>query len=458
LKKAEPGALSKAHAVTTAGANAYCYDPNGNMVRRNIGLKTYNLAYDAENRLTQVSGAAAATFNYDGDGQRVLGLEGGTTTVYIGNYFEWKGSTSTMVRYYYAGAERVAMRTGTADPLWLVGDHLGSTSVVANYDGTIYINGTTPARQGYKAWGEQRFPNPLNGSPLPTTFRYTGQREGSFGLYFYGARWYDSYLNRFVQADDLIPEPKNAQAWDRYAYTLNNPVRYTDPSGNCTGDPRNPKNRDHPCWEKLQRIREKYGDFIDVDSDFSLGQLDYMLRALDAAASAFGGISKFAAATGSFSIILGGDRGAPTGIFGQVTLYGSDFGNYLKPSYILYRILHEIGHIFDFHGAGLNSYYYKSMEFVDNLNTVPCQPGLLGCVTDNPGGVYSLFGPSGGNWKPSPAPPFVDGNRGRYGERSSVDDFADSFAIYVLHANGVNDYDISSERQSILGQYFAIPY
>jgi hypothetical protein len=46
------------------------------------------------------------------------------TTVYIGNYFEWTGSTSTMKKYYYSGATRVAMRTGTADPkrllsLWL---------------------------------------------------------------------------------------------------------------------------------------------------------------------------------------------------------------------------------------------------------------------------------------------------------------------------------------------------
>ena len=93
-----------------------------------------------------------------------------------------------MVRYYYAGAERVAMRTGAADPLWLLGDHLGSTSVVANYDGTLY------ARQGYKAWGEQRF---ITGaSPLPTTFRYTGQREDSYiNLYWYGSRWYDPELS-----------------------------------------------------------------------------------------------------------------------------------------------------------------------------------------------------------------------------------------------------------------------
>jgi RHS repeat-associated protein len=177
-----------------------------------------------------VSGAATAGFGYDGDGKRMIGTEGGTSTVYIGNYFEWKGSTTTMVRYYYAGAERVAMRTGTADPLWLVGDHLGSTSVAANYDGS------TGPRQGYKAWGEKRFPTGT--SPLPTTFRYTGQRESeTFGLYFYGARWYDSSLGRFTSPDTVIPETsQGVQAWDRYAYTNNNPMKYNDPSGHMIDD------------------------------------------------------------------------------------------------------------------------------------------------------------------------------------------------------------------------------
>ena len=94
------------------------------MVRRDIVTDTYNLAYDVENRLTQVSGAAAATFGYDGDGQRVIGTEGGATTVYIGNYFEWHGTITDTIKYYYAGTERVAMKTGAADPKWLMGDQL----------------------------------------------------------------------------------------------------------------------------------------------------------------------------------------------------------------------------------------------------------------------------------------------------------------------------------------------
>ncbi len=52
-----------------------------------------------------------------------------------------------------------------------------------------------------------------------------------FGLMNYNARWYDPALGRFVQADTLIPQPGNPQAWDRYAYVENNPLRYTDPSG-----------------------------------------------------------------------------------------------------------------------------------------------------------------------------------------------------------------------------------
>ncbi len=209
------------------------------MVKRTLVSSVYSLAYDAENRLTAVSGSASATFDYDGDGNRVKGTVGGTT-VYIGNYFEWTGSTSTMVKYYYAGSTRVAMRTGTGTNetglLWLLGDHLGSTSRVANADGTPLANG----EQRYKPWGEKRYPSGASG--LPTTYRFTGQRQesslgGTDGLYFYGARWLDPSLGRFVQPDSLIPGMDNPQRWDRLGYVLNNPLRYTDPSGHREAGP-----------------------------------------------------------------------------------------------------------------------------------------------------------------------------------------------------------------------------
>ena len=54
--------------------------------------------YDAENRMTAVSGAATATFVYDGDGKRVKVVVGGVTTTYIGNYFEWTPFGKTTLR------------------------------------------------------------------------------------------------------------------------------------------------------------------------------------------------------------------------------------------------------------------------------------------------------------------------------------------------------------------------
>ncbi len=87
--------------------------------------------------------------------------------------------------------------------------------------------GPNPATQRYFPWGAKR-----STTELPTPYRFTGQREESkIGLYFYNARWYDPGLGRFIQPDPLVPEPGNPQALNRYAYTLNNPLKYTDPTG-----------------------------------------------------------------------------------------------------------------------------------------------------------------------------------------------------------------------------------
>ncbi len=85
------------------------------------GYQTRCLLYDAENRLTSVSGAATATFVYDGDGNRVKATFGSTTTVYVGAIYEKSGST--VRQYYYAGGVRVAMRSG-GQTYYLLGDHL----------------------------------------------------------------------------------------------------------------------------------------------------------------------------------------------------------------------------------------------------------------------------------------------------------------------------------------------
>ena len=164
--------------------------------------------------------AMNASFVYDGDGDRVKSTINGATTYFVGAHYEVANGVVT--KYYYAGSQRIAMRTnGTLN--YLLGDHLGSTSL------TTDANGYLVSEMRYKAWGEVRYAS----GTTSTKYQYTGQAsyEADFGLYYYGARWYDFYLNHFTQPDTIVPDPYNPQDWDRYSYARNNPIRYTDPNG-----------------------------------------------------------------------------------------------------------------------------------------------------------------------------------------------------------------------------------
>lgn len=80
------------------------------------------LAHDEENHVISITDSGVnATYVYDGDGKRVKATVGGATTVYIGNYYERDNGT-TVRKYYYAGAVRVAMRTG-GNTFYLLNDH-----------------------------------------------------------------------------------------------------------------------------------------------------------------------------------------------------------------------------------------------------------------------------------------------------------------------------------------------
>ncbi len=119
---------------------------------------------------------------------------------------------------------REVKEEGASDTLsYLLSDHLGSLSEVVT-------GASVSASQRYSALGETR---DAQGSP-PTGFQFTGQyNEEDLGIYYFGARWFDPRLGRWLQPDFIVPNQYDPISWDRYAYGLNNPLNYIDPDGHC---------------------------------------------------------------------------------------------------------------------------------------------------------------------------------------------------------------------------------
>lgn len=87
-----------------------------------------------------------------------------------------------------------------------------------------------PLPYGHKPFGDEQYKN--NTSAFSVSARYTGQvLDEDTGLYYYGARYYDPQLARFIQPDSVVPEELNSQALNRYSYCINNPLKFTDPTG-----------------------------------------------------------------------------------------------------------------------------------------------------------------------------------------------------------------------------------
>ncbi len=111
-------------------------------------------------------------------------------------------------------------------------NHLGSSTVITDE------NGLVTTRLTYNPFGEvvQSRSWGLNA----VTHKFTSQElDEETGLMYYNARFYDPSIGRFLTADTIVPNPTNAQHFNRYAYVINNPIKYTDPTGHepDEGDP-----------------------------------------------------------------------------------------------------------------------------------------------------------------------------------------------------------------------------
>jgi RHS repeat-associated protein len=117
-------------------------------------------------------------------------------------------------------------------------DHASTTlsTGLGSIDAICDENGDVVERYSYDAWGNRRHQENWFLSDTRTNFitnrGFTGHEHlDVFGLINANARMYEPATGRFLTPDPYIQAPDFSQNYNRYAYALNNPLVYTDPSG-----------------------------------------------------------------------------------------------------------------------------------------------------------------------------------------------------------------------------------
>jgi RHS repeat-associated protein len=134
-------------------------------------------------------------------------------------------TTGVATDYIRAGGMTIArLKTvsGSTTVSYLHQDHLGSPAAAT--DGT----GAKLWRENYTPYGEERVDDPANDNDES----FTGHiRDEDTGLIYAQARYMDPVIGRFLSGDPVGFSPGQPQMFNRYSYTLNDPVNAIDPTG-----------------------------------------------------------------------------------------------------------------------------------------------------------------------------------------------------------------------------------
>lgn len=229
----------------------YDYDDNGNLISETTSR---HFEWDHSDQLrvfrNQTVGAEPtrhAHYLYDANGQRLkklvrTGTNNYDVTVYIDGIFEHHrrirpgDSQQNNTLHIMDDQSRIALvRVGNHFPndgapevqvQFHLGDHLGSSKTViggVNAGVNSFIN-----REEYTPYGETSF-----GSFARKRYRFIGkERDEESGLYYHGARYYTPWLARWVSCDPA----GTVDGPNLYKPFLNNPIRYSDPTGQQSAD------------------------------------------------------------------------------------------------------------------------------------------------------------------------------------------------------------------------------
>ncbi len=189
--------------------------------------------HDGENKMVQVkdvSNTVLGVYYYDGEGKRVKKYVPGTGEVTI---FVYDVSSKTIAEYSTQLAEDHQVS-------YLTSDSLGTPRINTNATGTVI------ARHDYHPFGEE-ISTPVRTPAIgydsdEIRKRFTGyEHDNETELDFAEARYFHSEFGRFTTPDILLSSGVSISpiTWNRYIYSLNNPLKFVDPSGfivNVVGD------------------------------------------------------------------------------------------------------------------------------------------------------------------------------------------------------------------------------
>jgi RHS repeat-associated protein len=229
----------------TYGANAGPYALTGLTSSTNLiptaAQVIYYTSFEKVLNITENNYVASFIYNTDQERAQMSITQNGTSTLkrwYIGGSYMKDSVAGSIKQYTYLGGDAytaplvAVTQNGTTAYYFLLRDYLGNTThVVAAADNSL------KAEYSYDAWGRRRNPATwsydMTGQPDLFAGRgYTGHEHlPQFNLINMNGRMYDPVIGRFLSPDNYVQEPDYTQSLNRYAYCVNNPLKFTDSSG-----------------------------------------------------------------------------------------------------------------------------------------------------------------------------------------------------------------------------------
>ena len=215
--------------LTTIDSAVVSHDLAGNRTAEPGGVRSYT--YNNAGRLSAVldSGVTTATYVHNALGQRTTKTVGGTDIIYLydlsGKLIAEHDATGALIRdYVWLDDSPVAQIDAGEVFSYLHFDHLGTPRLATDDSQTVVW------RWDSDAFGTTAADEDPDGDMNATTInlRFPGQYyDQETGLHYNYFRTYDPSTGRYLESDPI----GLAGGLNTYGYALQNPLSYTDPTG-----------------------------------------------------------------------------------------------------------------------------------------------------------------------------------------------------------------------------------